>query len=106
MVRIILDACVPRVFGSELTGHQVTTAANLGLQHLDDGPLLEAISNRCDVFVTVDKSIRWQQTLDHRPFCVILLRSKSNRLEDLLPLVPALMIALQFARPGRFVELP
>ena len=63
-MRIILDACVPRAFGLELAGHHVTTAAKLGLQCLDDGPLLDAISDLCDVFVTVDKSIRWQQRMD------------------------------------------
>lgn len=75
------------------------------MQDLDNGHLLDAIAPLCEAFVTVEKSIPWQQRLDHRPFAVILLRSRSNRLEHLLPHVPALLLALASVKPGEFREV-
>lgn len=40
-----------------------------------------------------------------RPFAVIVLRAKTNRLDDLLPLVSRLKKALETAKPGEVYEL-
>ncbi len=53
-----------------------------------------------DAFITVDKSLRYQQNLRGRPFRIVLIRTHSNALEYLVPLVPQLMIALAEATPG------
>jgi hypothetical protein len=42
------------------------------------------------VLVTVDKSLPKQQRIDNRPLAVVVLRAKTNRLADLLPLAPKL----------------
>ena len=78
----------------------MTTAAKLGLQACDDGRLLDALDGVCDVFLTVDKSIPWQQRLDQRPFGVVLMRAKSNRLESLLPLVPRVLDVIDRLQAG------
>jgi hypothetical protein len=104
-VRILLDGCVPRRLGSELAQHEVRTAPEMGWADLDDGPLLDMMAGRFDVLVTVDKSITSQQRLDHRPFAVVILRAKTNRFADLLPLIPALRAAIQELRPGQVREL-
>jgi hypothetical protein len=51
------------------------------------------------------KSIPFQQQLAGRPFAIVLLRAQSNRLPDLLPLVPRLVQALRNTRPGAVVEV-
>jgi predicted nuclease of predicted toxin-antitoxin system len=100
-VRIVLDACVPAGLARFLRGHDVTTVSRLfGSSDLDDGPLLDGLADRCDVFVTVDKSIQFQQNLRGRPFPVVLLRAHSNSLEHLVPLVPQLLAVVETARPG------
>jgi predicted nuclease of predicted toxin-antitoxin system len=104
-VRVLLDGCVPRRLAKELSVHEVQTAPELGWGNLDDGPLLDVMSGRFDVLITVDKSLSKQQQLNHRPFAVIVLRAKTNRLADLLPLVPALRIAIEELRPGQVREL-
>lgn len=71
-----------------------------GHSNLDDGPLLGRLADRCDAFVTVDKSMQFQQNLRGRPFPVILLRAHSNSLEHLVPLVPQVLAALEAAQPG------
>lgn len=100
-MRIVLDACVPaglvRFFGE----HEVTTVGRLlGTTDLDDGPLLSRLTGHCDAFVTVDRSLRFQQNLRGRPFPILLLRAHSNSLEHLAPLVPRLLSELRAADPG------
>jgi predicted nuclease of predicted toxin-antitoxin system len=102
-VRILLDGCVPRRLAEELSMHEVSTAPKMGWGDLDDGPLLDAMAGRFDVLVTVDKSLPKQQRLGDRPFAVVL-RSKTNRLADLLPLIPALRLTIEELLPVRFVS--
>jgi len=53
-----------------------------------------------DALVTVDKRLPQQQDIKNRPFGVVVLRARSNRLSDLLPLVPGLRAALSTLKPG------
>ena len=77
----------------------------MGWGDLDDGPLLNAMAGRFDVLITVDKSLPKQQRLSNRPFAVVVLRARTNRLTDLLPLVPALQAAIEKLAPGEVREL-
>lgn len=103
--RVFLDACVPKRLTRELAGFDVRHASDLGWGDLDDGPLLDAVSGGFDAFVTVDKSIPHQQRLVHRPFAVIVLHVKTNRLTDLLPLVPKLRATLKRIAPGTVFDV-
>jgi hypothetical protein len=77
----------------------------MGWADLDDGPLLDAMAEHFDVLVTVDKSLPKQQRIDNRPLAVVVLRAKTNRLVDLLPLAPKLREVLENARPGQVYEI-
>jgi hypothetical protein len=96
---------VPRQLGRELGGHEVRTAIEVGWGDLDDRPLLDAMTSLFDALVTVDKGLPQQQRIAGRRFGVVLLRAKSNRLADLLPLAPALREALSDLSPGEVREL-
>jgi predicted nuclease of predicted toxin-antitoxin system len=102
---VLLDGCVPSRLADELPAHEVKTAPEVGWADLDDGPLLNAMAHRFDALVTVDKSLPKQQRTDNRPLAVIVLRAKTNRLADLLPLVPRLRIVLENAQPGQVYEI-
>ena len=104
-MRVLLDACVPKRLGKELAGHQVRTVPEMDWADLDDGPLLDVMTGHFDILVTVDKSLPKQQSLRTRPFAVIVLRAKTNRLADLLPLIPALDGVLEEICPGEVREL-
>lgn len=104
-MRVLLDGCVPRKLAYEIPEHEVRTAPQLGWGDLDDGPLLDAMGSRFDALVTVDKSLRHQQNIGGRSFGVIVLRAKSNRLTDLLPLVSELRVVLGEIRPGEVREI-
>ncbi len=103
--RVFLDACVPTRLKRELVGFDVRHATDLGWADLDDGPLLDALAGGFEAFVTVDKSIPHQQRLAHRPFAVIVLHAKTNRLTDLLPLVPKLRAILKRLSPGTIFDV-
>lgn len=104
-MRILLDACVPRGLRASFAGHEVSTAHDMGWGDLDNGDLLDAMSGGFDVLVTVDKNLPKQQHLVDRPFDVLVLRARANRLADLEPLAMKFEAALQRAQPGTVVEV-
>ena len=62
--------------------------------------LLAVAAKEFDAFITVDRNLSFQQNLPAFPIAVVVLRAKSNRLADLRPLVPELLVSLSKARPG------
>jgi len=93
-MRVLLDACVPRGLRTHLTGDEVRTAPEMGWGNFDNGDLLAAMTGHFDVLVTVDKRLPQQQKIVFGSVGVVVLRAKSNRLSDLLPLVPSLLEAV------------
>ncbi len=87
----------------QLLGHDVHTAQDMGCGDLDNGDLLDAMGDDFDALVTTDRGIPHQQHLVDRAFGVVVLRAKSNRLADLLPLVPETLRKLTFLEPGTVV---
>jgi len=58
-----------------------------------------------EVLLTVDQNLRHQQNLAAAGVAVVVLVAPTNRLADLLPLVPAVEMALTGIRPGDAVEV-
>ncbi len=76
-----------------------------GWADTDDGPLLALLESVCDVFVTVDRRLPFQQRLDHRPFATVVLVARSNRVADLVPLVDRLIAAVAVSAPGTVTHI-
>lgn len=105
-LKLLLDECVDRRLAHAITGHQVTTAPQMGWAGLRNGALLAAaVAEGFDVFITVDRNLSFQQPLDKYPLSVVVLHGKSNRIEDLLSLIPQLLRVLQFPKIGRIVDV-
>lgn len=102
-MRVILDECLPRKLAGELVGHVVTTVPKSGLAGIVNGSLLVQLDGQFDAFLTVDKSIPAQQKTAALSFGIIILRARSNRLEDLRPLVPRILTALATLQKGQVV---
>jgi hypothetical protein len=64
------------------------------------GQLLALAAAEFDVFVTVDRNLPFQQHLPKFDIAVILLRAKTNRLDDLVLLAPDLASAIPSAKKG------
>ena len=99
-MRIILDECLPRQLAGELTGHDVITVQKAGWAGLKNGKLLTKISGRFEVFITIDKRLEREQKIP-ADVAVITVRARSNRIQDLRPLVPELLRAVKESKPGR-----
>jgi hypothetical protein len=77
----------------------------MGWGDLDNGDLLDAMGGHFDVLVTVDKRLPEQRRIRDRPFGVVVLRAKSNRLSDLHSLVPDLLATLLTVEAGAVQEV-
>src|SRR5882724_2853783 len=89
-MRILIDECIDERLRNSFLGHDCQTARYAGLAGLKNGDLLDAAEKaKFDVFLTVDQGFEYQQNLTNRRLAIIIFHAKSNRLKDLLPLVPA-----------------
>jgi predicted nuclease of predicted toxin-antitoxin system len=104
-VKLLLDECLPRRLARLLPGHDVRTVQQMNWLGLSNGKLLDGAVD-FDAFITVDKNLVRQQHLVGRRLSVIVLQAKSNRIDDLSPLVPELLLRIQQLNPGSIVHIP
>lgn len=100
-MRVLLDENLPHDLIAELEGHDVRTVQGLGWAGVKNGELLRRANGQIDVFVTMDRKLEPQQDLTVLSFGVVLLLARSNRVQDLRPLVGGLLEALGRIRPGQ-----
>ena len=105
-MRILIDECVDERLRHALLGHDCQTARYAGLAGLENGDLLAAAEKAgFELFLTVDQGIEYQQNLTARKLAIIILRGESNRLKDLLPLVPVCLGCIKLIEPGRVISI-
>jgi predicted nuclease of predicted toxin-antitoxin system len=103
-VKKLLDECLPRRLAKYLPGHDVRTVREMKWLGLSNGRRLAAASD-FDIFITVDKNLVNQTQIKGRHLAVVVLRAKSNKMEDIEPLVPQLRNCFAVARPGTVTTL-
>ncbi|HYM06931.1 MAG TPA: DUF5615 family PIN-like protein [Terriglobales bacterium] len=105
-MKLLLDECVPRKLKNNLIGHECQTVPEAGLAGKKNGELLSlAQAAGFEVFVTIDRGIEYEQNLVRRDIAVIMVRAKSSRLADLLPLVPEVLKQLPLAKNGELTRV-
>ncbi len=82
-------------------GHEVKTVQDMGWSELSNGELLSRIESHFEMFITVDQNITFQQNLTGLKFGVIVIATKSNRYDDITPLVCDLAASLKNIQPGQ-----
>jgi predicted nuclease of predicted toxin-antitoxin system len=103
-MKILLDECLPLDFRRSFPGAQ--TAQWAGLKGKKNGELLAAEAAGYDVLLTVDQGIPSEHNLAGRKLSVVLIRSRTNQLEDLLELREAILQALRTVQPGQVAVVP
>ncbi len=93
-MKILLDECIDRRFTRELKGFYVRTVPQQGWRTIKNGKLLGLAEKHFDVFITVDRNLSTQQHLAKFNIAVIVIRSASNRFDDLKPLTSKIISAL------------
>jgi predicted nuclease of predicted toxin-antitoxin system len=106
-MRILLDESLPRRLRQHLPADPVVkTVQEEGWSGKRNGELLRIAEQQFDAFITMDRGLAYQQNLAGFDLAIILLRATSNRLADLLPLVPEISKALVEATAGQLRQIP
>jgi hypothetical protein len=100
-MRVLLDECIPRKLKYSLLDHECHTVPEAGLAGKKNGALLSLAEGAgFETFVTMDRGLEYQQNLAGGGIAILILHARSNRLADLLPLVPDLLRAIARAHNG------
>jgi len=106
-MKILLDECLPSELRGILVGmgHECQTVRQAGFGSKKNGELLMIAEGRWEVLLTSDRNIKYQQNMTGRNVSIVILRAKSNRMKDLLPLMPACGDAFLSIQSGQIVEV-
>lgn len=96
-MRVLLDECLPKRLKRELAGHETRAVPEMGWASKRNGELLALAVGQFDVFLTADRNLSYQQDLSSFDIAVVVLVARSNRLDDLRPLVPRVLEVLPTA---------
>jgi len=100
-MRILLDENFPADFAKLFEGHDISTVHSLGWSGVKNGELLRLAYGVCDVFVTLDRNLEFQQNVKVLPFGVVVVSSVSNRMADLRPHIASIIQAASRVAPGQ-----
>lgn len=105
-MQVLLDECVPRPLKRELPDYQVRTVVEMGWSGKKNGELLQLMSEEgFTVLLTTDRNLQYQQNLQQAGIAVVVMVASSNRLLDLIPLIPKVGNALAQVTPGQVIEV-
>ncbi len=105
-MRLLLDESLPRQLAAGLPGHELRTVVQEGWAGLGNGELMRrAAAAGFHVLLTGDRNLQYQQDIASSRIAVIVVAAHTNRIEDLLPLVPQVLDALDSIRPGEVEEI-
>jgi predicted nuclease of predicted toxin-antitoxin system len=104
-MRILLDENFPADFATLLVGHDTSNVHGHGWAGIKNGELLRRAQGVCEVFVTLDRNLEFQQNIKILPFGIVVVRSRSNRIVDLTPHISGILLAVGQVDPGRVVTV-
>jgi len=104
-VKLLLDESLPRRLKSLFADHETRTVPEMSWQGTKNGDLIRLAAAEFDVFVTADQNLQYQQNLAGVDIGIIVLAARTTRLDDLRPLVPAALHAVESIRPGDVVRV-
>lgn len=95
-MKVLLDESVPRRLGAEFPeSFGARTVQQMGWAGCSNGELLRlAADHGFGVLVTVDQGFAYQQSVRSLPIPVVIMIAGRTRLQELLPLIPAVIAVL------------
>lgn len=102
---MLLDNNIPVKLANWIVGHEILHVRDLGWGSLLNGELVAAASDRFEFLITGDRNMQFQTSLKGSPICVLVLKAKSNHIDQLLLCVAPLLRLLETPRPGEYVEI-
>jgi hypothetical protein len=105
-MRILLDECAPRPLKRELADYEIRTVVEMGWSGKKNGELLRLMNQEgFTILLTTDQNLRYQQNLEQAGVAVVVLVARSNRLPDLVSLIPDVRNFLSTIAPGEVIEV-
>jgi len=105
-MKLLLDECIPRKLKRKLLAHDCRTVPEEGFAGKKNGaPLALAEKAGFQAFLTIDRGIEHQQNLESLRIAIILVRVRSGQLSEFLPLIPALLSAIDSIKGGQLVKV-
>ena len=103
-MKVLFDQGVPLPLRIYLSGHEISTAFELGWNELSNGELTEAAEDaRFDTLITTDQNLRYQQNLAKKTLSIIVLMTTSwPKIRTKLGIVSA---ALEAVQPASYTEI-
>lgn len=106
-MKILLDESLPRKlkydFGRE---HTVCTLRDQKWLGKKNGELLKLmIKDGIEVFITVDRNLKFQQNLNDLPLTIIIFCARNNTREVLKPLIPKFLDKLNAGDLSPVIEI-
>jgi predicted nuclease of predicted toxin-antitoxin system len=100
-MKILIDECLPNDFRHCFPAHEVHSVQWARFKGKKNGELIRAAESAgYEVLLTVDQSIPHQQNSTTRRLSIVLIRSYTNQMEDLMPLVDSILEVLEIITPG------
>lgn len=94
-MKILLDECVTKRLKSYLTDYDVYTVRELSLSGTKNGKLMTyCIENGFDILLTIDKNLMYQQNLEKYPVTIVVLNSRTSKIEELVQFIPSFIAQL------------
>lgn len=106
-MKLLLDENLPHQLRHEIPGHDCFTVTYMGWSGIENGALLAlAASQGFDGFLTKDANLPYEQNLLNLPIAVLVLIAPSNDIDDIRPILPALIQALSHLSPRQITFVP
>ena len=99
-MRILRDECLPKRLKRDLAGHEARTVPEMGWASRQNGDLLTLAEHQFDVFLTVDRTLSFQQHVNKSNLAVVVMVAKGNR-HAVQPLVADVLVSDRWRRRAR-----
>ncbi len=86
-MKILFDESLPKRLKKHFAGFTVKTVPEMGWQGKKNGELMSLMASHFDVFLTADQNLMYQINLRHAIIPIIVLKSSTNRYDDLKHLI-------------------
>jgi hypothetical protein len=101
-----IEGCeLPADFATLRAGHDAPNVHSHGWAGIKHGELLRRAHGVCEVFITLDRNLEFQQNIKILSFGIVVVRARSNRIADLSPHIPNILQAVNQVGPGRVVTV-
>ena len=100
-LRILINESLPLELAAAIEGYHAVSVRAQGWSGLRNGVLLRAAHDAgFDVVLTADQSLPFQQNLNRIGIAVVVISGVRNRIRDLRPLIPEVILAMKRLEPG------